>query len=94
VGAAVREVHRGCRSVFDRCFGLTPVLQQAEGSQVTLQKPVSPARCRLVGPVGDAPAVTGRVTHAGWQVSQCELPRFQGDPSVANIVAPAEVEVR
>ena len=30
VGAAVREVHRDCRAVIDRVFGLQPVNKEAE----------------------------------------------------------------
>ena len=36
VGAAVRDIHRDCSGMLERQFALRPVLDQAEGSNVTI----------------------------------------------------------
>lgn len=94
VGAAVREVHRGCRQVLERCFRLAPIVDQEEGTDFTLERPFNAGRYRLTGNVTDQSPVTGRVVHAGWEAKRCELPQFHGDASTANVLAPAEIEVK
>lgn len=94
VGAAVREIHRGCHATIQRCFSLKPVMDQPEDSPVTLSKPFSAAKYRVLGNPPSGETVNGRLVHPGWRVEKCELPTYQGDAEAANIVAPAEVEVR
>ena len=94
VGAAVREVHKGCRAVFDRVLALAPVLEDAEGSEVTVPAGADPNRYRMVGNVTGEPPVTGTLTHHGWRATRCELPEWTGGEESVLIVAPAEVELR
>lgn len=92
VGAAVRDIHRDCGAVLERQFGIRPVLDQPEGSSVSLNsKPAG--RIRLTGKV-DSAATSGTLVHHGWQATVCNLPVYTGDAEAALIVAPAEVEVR
>lgn len=92
IGAAARNVIRDTGKVLDRYFGLKPVAE-IEGTEFTVPAGFDPARYRLLGNVSGSPPYHGRVTHAGWQASKCELPKWSGSKESAAIVAPAEVEV-
>jgi Domain of unknown function (DUF2760) len=90
VGAAVRDVHAGCRQSLSRYFTLAPVLDEEEGSGVTVDRP-DPARVKVVGNVASASQLRGVLRHRGWEMTRIELPPL---PSTGRtIVAPAEVEV-
>lgn len=88
VGAAVRDVHRGCRKAILEHVTMEPVLAEAEGSQVTVEKGFDPGAIRLTGAVAGEPPFAGTLRHPGWKVAKVELPR-----SPDGIVAPAEVEL-
>jgi len=92
VGAAVRDIHRDCGAVLERQFAIRPVLEQPEGSSVSLGAK-SAGRIRLAGKV-DGNASSGTLVHHGWQATTCSVPVYTGDAESALIVAPAEVEVR
>ena len=94
IGAAVREVHKGCRVVFDRVLALAPVLEDAESSEVTVPAGADPNRYRMVGNVTGEPPVSGTLAHHGWRATRCELPEWTGGEESVLIVAPAEVELR
>jgi len=91
VGAAVRDIHRGCAGVIERQFAVRAVLDQPEGSRVALSQPPGP-EIRLTGKSASAAPTAGILVHPGWQATKCELPVWQGDTSAAWILAPAEVE--
>lgn len=93
IGAAVRDIHRDCAAVIERQFGLRPVLEQAEGSLISLSS-VSAERIRTTGPKAGQAATAGTLVHAGWIATRCELPTWTGDATAALVVAPAEVEIR
>jgi len=93
VGAAVRDVHRGCHEVLDRMFDLKPVVDQDEESTVQVADP-SAACWRLTGNVGQtADSVSGKLMHAGWKTSKCQLPEWSGTSGDADLIAPAEVQI-
>ncbi len=93
VGAAVRDVHRGCRTILDRMFDLQPVCDQPEESDVEVADPAA-AQWRLTGNVGQSSgAVTGKLMHPGWRSSHCQVPEWSGQPADADVVAPAEVQL-
>lgn len=94
VGAAVREVHRGCQGVLTRMFALEPVIPGEEGSSFTVSPGEAAARIHLVGNVSESRPVTGILVHAGWQATKVELPHWTGDIAHQRILAPAEVEVK
>ncbi len=94
VGAAVREVHKGCRAVFDRMLAFEPALDEPESSQVTVPAGASPNRYRMVGNVTGEPPVSGTLAHHGWRATRCDLPEWRGSDDDALLVAPAEVELR
>lgn len=92
VGAAVRDVHRGCGDVLERMFAPKPVVDQPEDSQVEVSNPAA-AQWRLTGNVGQLfGPVTGKLMHSGWKTSKCQVPDWNGSAADANVIAPAEVE--
>jgi hypothetical protein len=91
VGAAVRDVHAGCRQVLTKYTTLAPVLDDEEGSTVTIERGVDPARIKVIGSVAGPPPLRGVLRHRGWEVSSLELPPLPG--TGRTILAPAEVEV-
>ena len=92
VGAAVRDVHRGCGEVLERMFAPQPVVDQPEESQVEVSDPTA-AQWRLTGNVGQISGpLTGKLMHSGWKTSKCQVPDWNGSAADANVIAPAEVE--
>lgn len=91
IGAAVRDVHAGCRQVLTRYATLVPVLEDEEGSSIMLDGGTDPARVKVVGHVAGATTFRGIVRHRGWEVTRLELPPLPA--SGRSIVAPAEVEI-
>jgi hypothetical protein len=92
IGAAVRDVHAGCRRVLDRYLTLGSVLAGGEGESITVGSAIDPAAVRLVGNVTARPPFSGALLHRGWRVERIALPPL-GDPDARAIVAPAEIEV-
>jgi len=92
IGAAVRDIHRGCRRALAEHLPLEPVLAQPENATVRVDEGFDPARIRLTGNVLGEPPYTGTLKHHGWRIARVTLPVQTGatDPSV---VAPAEVEL-
>ncbi len=93
IGAAARDVHRGCRAVFERLFDLRAVVDDEEGSAIEVAAGFDAGRYRLVGNVGGEPPFRGKLAHHGWEAGKCELPAWTGTASAARIVAPVEVEL-
>ncbi len=92
IGAAVRDIHRGCKKVLAEHLPLEPVLREAENARVRVDAGFDPSRIRLTGNVMGEPPYTGTLKHHGWRTSRAALPATTAanDPSV---VAPAEVEI-
>jgi Domain of unknown function (DUF2760) len=91
VGAAVREVHTGCRQSLMQHLTLTPVLDAQEGGRVTVDAGTDAARVKIVGNVSGQPPFQGVLRHRGWTAARVALPSLP--PSARSVVAPAEVEV-
>jgi Domain of unknown function (DUF2760) len=92
IGAAARDVHRGCRKVIDQYLTLEAVMPGEEEAKVSVPKGFDPSEIRLIGEArGDGP-FTGTMRHHGWRVTQAKLPAL-ADGVDRHVVAPAEVEV-
>jgi hypothetical protein len=89
VGAAVRDIHRGCRRALAEHLPLEPVLPDAENSRVRIDPGFDPQRIRLIGNVVGEPPFTGTLKHHGWRIAKVSLPTGGDSP----VVAPAEVEL-
>lgn len=91
VGAAVRDVHASCRASLLRYVTLAPVLAEAEGATVIVDRGADAARIKVVGNVGGVPPYRGVLRHRGWDATRVELPPLPA--AFRTVVAPAEVEV-
>ncbi len=93
VGAAARDVLRDCGQVLERLFGLTPLVDQEDGSDVEVPVGYDAGRFRLTGNVAGEPPFHGRLVHHGWVATRCEVPTWTGSKQAEMVVAPEEVEV-
>lgn len=93
IGAAVRSIHDGCKQALSEHVGLSPVIEQEEGSDVTIQPGFDAYAVRLTGNVSGEPPFRGALRHRGWRVVKIELPQQVEGQEKKWIVAPAEVEV-
>jgi hypothetical protein len=90
IGAAVRDVHAGCRQALSRYTSLAPVLEDEEGGTILIDGGTDPARVKVVGHATGS-SFRGVVRHRGWEVTRLDLPPLPA--SGRTIVAPAEVEI-
>lgn len=92
IGAAVRGVHEGCRQALHEHVTLEPILDQPEGSTVTVEPGFDAHEIRLTGHVAGDPPFTGELRHRGWRVARIDLPELMQTQD--RVAAAAEVEVR
>jgi len=92
IGAAARDVHRGCRKVLEQHLALEPVMPGAEEEKVSVPKGFDPAEVRLIGEVKGEPPFRGTLRHHGWRVVDAKLPTLAEGVDRA-VIAPAEVEL-
>lgn len=92
IGAAARDIHRGCRKVIDEHFSFEPVVPGEENDPFTVDEKFDATLIRLVGNVEGKPPFKGQLRHHGWRVVKARLPEV-GDAIDLKVVAPAEVEV-
>ena len=89
VGAAARPCLQQCVGVLKRLFQIQPVVDAAEGESVEVGENASPIRYQWVG---EGTAASGKLVHHGWQATKVELPKWAGEKSDANVIAPAQVQ--
>jgi len=92
IGAAARDVHRGCRKVLDQHLSMEPVMPGEEEAKVSVPKGFDPAEVRLVGEAKGEPPFSGTLRHHGWRVIEVKLPAL-AEGVDRMVVAPAEVEL-
>jgi hypothetical protein len=92
IGAAARDVHRGCRKVIEQYLTLEPVMPGGEEEKVTVPKGFDPAEVRLIGETTGEPPFRGTLRHHGWRVVDAKLPMLS-DGVDRTVIAPAEVEL-
>jgi hypothetical protein len=92
IGAAARDVHRGCKKVLEQCFTLEAVMPGEEDAKVSVPKGFDPGEVRLIGEARGEPPFAGTLRHHGWRATKAQLPALTDGVDRA-IVAPAEVEV-
>jgi hypothetical protein len=92
IGAAARDVHRGCRKVLDQHLSLEPVMPGSEEARVAVPAGFDPAEIRLIGEARGEPPLRGTLRHHGWRVVDARLPAL-ADGVDRTVIAPAEVEL-
>jgi hypothetical protein len=93
VGAAARDIHRGCRKSLRDYLTVEPVMTDPEESTVTVPVGFDPATIRLIGNVAGSPPFRGVLKHHGWRVKASQLPVVPGARDDSAVLAPAEVEI-
>ncbi len=94
IGAAVRELHAGCRKALAQYVTLEPVIDGEEDRPVTVEAGFDPAAIKLVGNVTGRPPLRGLLRHRGWRVADINLPTLPPEGPGRQVVAPAEVEIQ
>ncbi len=92
IGAAVRDIHRGCKKVLDDFLNIEAVMPGDEDDELTVPKGFDPHEVRLVGEVDGEPPFKGILRHHGWRVTKTNLPALS-DGIDRRVLAPAEVEI-
>lgn len=92
IGAAVRDVHRGCRKVLEEHVRLEPVMPGQEDGPVVVPRGFDPAEVRLIGATAGEPPFRGTLVHHGWRAIDVKLPTLS-DGVDRRVVAPAEVRL-
>lgn len=92
IGAAARDVHRGCAKVLDQHLTFEPVMPGAEEAKVAVPKGFDPAEIRLIGEAKGEPPFRGTLRHHGWRVVDARLPTLSEGVD-RTVIAPAEVEL-
>ena len=92
IGAAARDVHRGCKKVIDLHLSLEPMMPGNEDDKVTVPRGFDPSEIRLIGEARGEPPFAGTLRHHGWRVVETRLPAL-ADGLDRTVIAPAEVEI-
>lgn len=92
IGAAARDVHRGCRRVIDQHLAFEPVMPGDEQTTVSVPRGFDPAEVRLIGEAKGEPPYRGTLRHHGWRVTETKLPALAAGVD-RTVIAPAEVEL-
>lgn len=92
IGAAARDVHRGCKKVLDQHLTFEAVMPGEEESRVSVPKGFDPAEIRLIGEAKGEPPFRGTLRHHGWRVLESKLPAL-AEGIDRSVIAPAEVEL-
>jgi hypothetical protein len=92
IGAAVRDIQRKAQAALKQHLVLEPVMNDSEGSTVTVPAGFDPSAVRVLGNVTGSPPFTGQLQHAGWRVKEIKL---AAPASGVNefIIQPAEVQL-
>ena len=93
IGAAVRDIHRGCRKALHEYLAIEPVMIGAEEDRVTVAADFDPAAIRLIGNVQGSPPFQGILKHHGWRARAVQLPALPVSRDDTSVLSPAEVEV-
>jgi Domain of unknown function (DUF2760) len=92
IGAAVRDIHRGCKKVLDEHLRLEPVMPGREDGPVVVPRGFDPAEVRLIGKTAGDPPFRGILVHHGWRAVDVKLPTLSEGVD-RRVLAPAEVRL-
>ena len=92
VGAAVRDVHKGCRKTLDEYFEIAPALDGIENSKVSVDSDFDRKAIKIVGKTSVKQVFSGVLRHHGWKLIKNKLPKISVDKD-SDIIMQAEIEV-
>ena len=92
IGAAVRDIHRGCRKGLSEHLHIVPIRPEPDEALVKIAAGHDPSQVRLIGHVTGRPPFEGSLRHHGWRTTKSNLADIPAghDPTV---ICPAEVEI-
>jgi len=92
IGAAVRDIHRGCRKALAEHVKVAPIRPEPDEAVVRIPAGHDASQVRLIGQVSGRPPFEGTLRHHGWRSTHINLPDIPAghDPTV---ICPAEVEI-
>lgn len=92
IGAAVRDIHRGCRKGLIEHLKVSPIRPEPDEAAVRVEDGYDPSKVRLIGNITGRPPFHGTLRHHGWRAQRIVLPALPAshDPLV---ITPAEVEL-
>jgi hypothetical protein len=93
IGAAVRDIHRGCRKSLHDYLTIEPIISAVEEAPVQVPADFDPAAVRLLGNVDGKPPFQGVLKHHGWRVRSVHLPVLPVARDDSSVLSPAEVEI-
>ena len=91
IGAAVRQIHSGCKKVLDENFNIKPLFDKVEGERISLNEDFDPTEIKMSGNVPEKAPYNGDLRHKGWKSEKVKLPKRTGKVN-AKVVCPAEIE--
>jgi hypothetical protein len=92
IAVFVRDMHPKAQKVLQEHLTVGPVLRQAEGETVEIPRGFDPSAIQLLGNLTGQPPYRGTLKHAGWRVSDYNLPApAEGLDEL--VLAPAEVDL-
>ena len=92
IGAAVRDIHRGCKKVLEEHLRIEPVMPGQEDAPVTIPRGFDPGEVRLIGKAAGEPPFRGILVHRGWRVVDVKFPVLN-EAIDRRVLAPAEVRL-
>jgi len=92
IGAAVRNIHKGCKEAIAEYVMIEPLMKEAEGSDITVEEGFDPSAIRLTGNVAGDPPFKGVLRHCGWRVASTTIPALPKNQDLS-VIEPAEVEM-
>lgn len=93
IGAAARKVHEECRKCLEDLVTVRPLMEENEGSNVTIPQGYDPSKIKVIGKIKGQPPYVGVLVHKGWKAHKRSLPKKIGDQT-GEVLCPAEVEIR
>lgn len=95
IGAAVRDIHRGCRKGLVEHIRIAPVRPEPDEAAVRIEEGYNPSRVRLIGTISGRPPFHGTLRHHGWAAEQVTLPEVPANTKNYDplVITPAEVEL-
>lgn len=93
VGAAVRKIHEQCHNNLEEVVTIRPVMEEKEGTKVTVPVGYDPSEIKVVGKVKGEPPFNGILRHKGWKAHKLSLPK-QVAETKREVICPAEVELK
>jgi hypothetical protein len=93
IGSVVRNIHADCRNTIEELITIRPIMDQTEGTAITIPAGYDAAQIKVVGKVTGTPPFTGTIVHRGWKAHKKSLPKTTGE-QFHEIIATAEIEVR